>query len=126
MLSIRKWLLAKMLPQVPADLEAPASTSRANVFAADAGLSSGQRVAAGQQRRSLHHPRRQPVSSMSEPRAGGSECGTSWTGPFDVSTSSLLKFYYADDQLNMITAELDSFDGRKDPMRCTNLVNQLR
>ena len=26
----------------------------------------------------------------------------------------------------MIAAELDSFDGRKDPERCTALVNQLR
>lgn len=26
----------------------------------------------------------------------------------------------------MIASELDSFDGRKDPERCTTLVNQLR
>lgn len=26
----------------------------------------------------------------------------------------------------MIAGELDSFDGRKDPERCTSLVNQLR
>ena len=26
----------------------------------------------------------------------------------------------------MVAAELDSFDGRKDPERCTALVNQLR
>lgn len=38
----------------------------------------------------------------------------------------LLKFYHADEELNMIAAELDSFDGRKDPVRCTALVNQLR
>lgn len=40
--------------------------------------------------------------------------------------SSLMRFYYADEELNMIASELDSFDGRKDPVRCTNLVNQLR
>lgn len=51
------------------------------------------------------------------------DCGKA---PFDMTASTLLKFYYADDQLNVITAELDSFDGRKDPVRCTNLVNQLR
>lgn len=41
-------------------------------------------------------------------------------------SSTLVAFYQADDELNVITAELDSFDGRKDPIRCTNLVNQLR
>jgi len=41
-------------------------------------------------------------------------------------TSFLAQFYYADEQLNCIAAELDSFDGRKDPERCTSLVNQLR
>jgi hypothetical protein len=38
----------------------------------------------------------------------------------------ILQFYYADEELNLIASELDSFDGRKDPIRCTNLVNQLR
>ncbi|XP_053631063.2 lateral signaling target protein 2 homolog isoform X2 [Cherax quadricarinatus] len=40
--------------------------------------------------------------------------------------SLMAQFYYADDELNMVAAELDSFDGRKDPERCTALVNQLR
>nr|CAD7259061.1 unnamed protein product [Timema shepardi] len=31
-----------------------------------------------------------------------------------------------DEALNMVAAELDSFDGRKDPERCTSLVNHLR
>ena len=39
---------------------------------------------------------------------------------------TILHFYYADEELNAIATELDSFDGRKDPIRCTNLVNQLR
>ncbi|KAI1304650.1 Lateral signaling target protein 2 [Halotydeus destructor] len=39
---------------------------------------------------------------------------------------TLIRFYFADEELNMIAAELDSFDGRKDPLRCTTLVNQLR
>jgi len=43
-----------------------------------------------------------------------------------TDTSFLAQFYYADEQLNGIAAELDSFDGRKDPERCTSLVNQLR
>ncbi|GFO05208.1 lateral signaling target protein 2 homolog [Plakobranchus ocellatus] len=43
------------------------------------------------------------------------------------SDSSLLaQFYFADEELNLIAAELDSFEGRKDPERCTAMVNQLR
>ncbi|RZF40931.1 hypothetical protein LSTR_LSTR017483 [Laodelphax striatellus] len=41
-------------------------------------------------------------------------------------TSLLAQFFYADDALNLVAAELDSFDGRKDPERCTLLVNHLR
>ncbi|CAG9817241.1 unnamed protein product [Phaedon cochleariae] len=40
--------------------------------------------------------------------------------------SLLAQFFYADEDLNMVANELDSFDGRKDPERCTSLVNQLR
>ena len=55
--------------------------------------------------------------------------GTSRAANYESSTlhgSTLLRFYYADEELNTIAAELDSFDGRKDPARCSNLVNQLR
>ncbi|XP_041476909.1 lateral signaling target protein 2 homolog isoform X1 [Lytechinus variegatus] len=38
----------------------------------------------------------------------------------------LAQFYYADEELNSVSHELDSFDGRQDPDRCTVLVNQLR
>ncbi|XP_066476741.1 lateral signaling target protein 2 homolog [Tiliqua scincoides] len=38
----------------------------------------------------------------------------------------LAQFYYADEELNQIAAELDGLDGRKDPQRCTLLVNQFR
>ncbi|NXB21928.1 LST2 protein, partial [Rhagologus leucostigma] len=38
----------------------------------------------------------------------------------------LAQFYYADEELNQVAAELDSLDGRKDPQRCTLLVNQFR
>ena len=31
---------------------------------------------------------------------------------------------YADDNLNRVAAELDSFDGRKDPERCAALVSR--
>ncbi|XP_034254405.1 lateral signaling target protein 2 homolog [Thrips palmi] len=41
-------------------------------------------------------------------------------------TSLLAQFFYADEALNIVAAELDSFDGRKDPERCSVLVNQLR
>jgi len=38
----------------------------------------------------------------------------------------LAQFYYADEELNAVATELDSFDGRKDPERCATLVYQLR
>lgn len=40
--------------------------------------------------------------------------------------SPLAKFYYADDALSAIANELDSFDGKRDPERCNQLVNKLR
>ncbi|CAG2100112.1 unnamed protein product [Medioppia subpectinata] len=42
------------------------------------------------------------------------------------ANNTLLDLYYADEELNGIAHQLDSFDGRKDPIRCTHLVNQLR
>ncbi|OXA38085.1 Lateral signaling target protein 2 [Folsomia candida] len=47
-----------------------------------------------------------------------------WDGKTDQSL--LAQFFYADEDLNTVSAELDSFDGRKDPDRCTALVNHLR
>ncbi|XP_011877931.1 PREDICTED: lateral signaling target protein 2 homolog [Vollenhovia emeryi] len=41
-------------------------------------------------------------------------------------TSLLAQFFYADESLNAVACELDSFDGRQEPERCTTLVNQLR
>ncbi|RWS17471.1 hypothetical protein B4U79_09026 [Dinothrombium tinctorium] len=49
-------------------------------------------------------------------------CSSSRT--YFASNYTLLNFYAADEELNLIAAELDSFDGRRDPVRCTNLVNQ--
>jgi len=40
--------------------------------------------------------------------------------------SPLAKFWYADEKLMAISNELDSFDGRREPQRCTALVNKLR
>ncbi|XP_046994160.1 lateral signaling target protein 2 homolog [Schistocerca americana] len=40
--------------------------------------------------------------------------------------SLLAQFFYADEALNVVAAELDSFDGRKDQERCLALVNHLR
>ena len=40
--------------------------------------------------------------------------------------SLIARFYFADLNLNAVAAELDSFDGRKDPERCSCLVNKLR
>ncbi|XP_017890929.1 lateral signaling target protein 2 homolog isoform X2 [Ceratina calcarata] len=41
-------------------------------------------------------------------------------------TSLLAQFFYADESLNAVACELDSFDGRQEPERCTTLVNRLR
>ncbi|XP_062620399.1 lateral signaling target protein 2 homolog [Saccostrea cucullata] len=50
-----------------------------------------------------------------------------WFNRPKKSDSSLLaQFFFADEELNEVAAELDSFDGRKDPERCTTLVNKLR
>ncbi|XP_060572107.1 lateral signaling target protein 2 homolog [Ruditapes philippinarum] len=46
--------------------------------------------------------------------------------PKKTDNTLLAQFYFADEELNIVAAELDSFDGRKDPERCTMLVNQLR
>ncbi|XP_059468991.1 lateral signaling target protein 2 homolog isoform X2 [Neocloeon triangulifer] len=46
--------------------------------------------------------------------------------PKKDDTSLLARFFYADEALNLVAAELDSFDGRKDPERCTLLVTHLR
>lgn len=40
--------------------------------------------------------------------------------------SLLAQFYFADEELNRVATELDSFDSRKDPERCQALVTQLR
>uniref|UniRef100_A0A3B4T5B6 Lateral signaling target protein 2 homolog n=1 Tax=Seriola dumerili TaxID=41447 RepID=A0A3B4T5B6_SERDU len=46
---------------------------------------------------------------------------------FSLTDPQLLaQFYYADEELNQVATELDSLDGRKDPQRCTLLVNQFR
>ncbi|XP_041368411.1 lateral signaling target protein 2 homolog [Gigantopelta aegis] len=46
--------------------------------------------------------------------------------PKKSDTSLLAQFFYCDEELNLVAAELDSFDGRKDPERCSALVSQLR
>ena len=43
-----------------------------------------------------------------------------------TDTSLLAQFFFADEELNTVAAELDKFDGRKDPERCTRWVNRLR
>jgi hypothetical protein len=40
--------------------------------------------------------------------------------------SPMAKFFHADEALNRIARELDSFDGRRDPDRCNVLVTKLR
>lgn len=46
--------------------------------------------------------------------------------PKKEDNSALAQFYWADQELNLVATELDSFDGRKDPDRCSALINQLR
>lgn len=40
--------------------------------------------------------------------------------------SILARFYYADKALTAVASELDSFDGRAEPERCSRLVGRLR
>lgn len=46
--------------------------------------------------------------------------------PKKEDNSPLAQFYWADQELTLVATELDSFDGRKDPDRCSALINQLR
>lgn len=46
--------------------------------------------------------------------------------PKKTDKTLLAQFYFADEELNTVAAELDSFDSRKDPERCQALVTQLR
>ncbi|KAG8196612.1 hypothetical protein JTE90_014169 [Oedothorax gibbosus] len=46
--------------------------------------------------------------------------------PKKEDSSKLALFYWADVELTMVATELDSFDGRTDPDRCSILVSQLR
>lgn len=46
--------------------------------------------------------------------------------PKKSDRSLMARFFYADESLTAVAAELDSFDGRKDPERCASLVNRLR
>ncbi|GFY40745.1 lateral signaling target protein 2 homolog [Trichonephila inaurata madagascariensis] len=46
--------------------------------------------------------------------------------PKREDSSKLALFYWADEELTMVATELDSFDGRTDPDRCSILVSQLR
>ena len=43
-----------------------------------------------------------------------------------IQNDCLIRLYDADAELKAISSELDSFDGKKDPIRCNLLVNQLR
>lgn len=40
--------------------------------------------------------------------------------------SLLARFYHADCALTAVASELDSFDGRAEPERCSRLVSRLR
>lgn len=50
-------------------------------------------------------------------------------GEFTILNQFEINFnenFAADEELNAVATELDSFDGRKDPERCATLVYQLR
>lgn len=44
----------------------------------------------------------------------------------DSLIADLYQFYYANEELNFISSELDTFDGKKDTDRCSVLVNSLK
>lgn len=43
-----------------------------------------------------------------------------------IQNDCLMRLFDADSELKAISSELDSFDGKKDPIRCNLLVNRLR
>lgn len=98
MYSIKKWIASKISNNP--------SNEENGEFGAEPGRSSGFNYSNGIEQSSSHQ------SQL----------------PFDVSNGAktILQFYYSDDELNMIASELESFDGRRDPLRCTELVSQLR
>lgn len=50
-----------------------------------------------------------------------------WNFTFQADDKSLLaRFYHADRGLTAVANELDSFDGRSEPERCSRLVSKLR
>lgn len=49
-----------------------------------------------------------------------------WNKPKADDKSILARFYYADRALTAVASELDSFDGRAEPERCSRLVARLR
>lgn len=49
-----------------------------------------------------------------------------WNKPKADDKSILARFYYADRALTAVASELDSFDGRAEPERCSRLVSRLR
>ncbi|XP_053690578.1 lateral signaling target protein 2 homolog [Sabethes cyaneus] len=50
-----------------------------------------------------------------------------WLNKPKIDDKSLLaRFYHADRALTAVASELDSFDGRAEPVRCTRLVGRLR
>ncbi|XP_067935880.1 lateral signaling target protein 2-like [Watersipora subatra] len=49
-----------------------------------------------------------------------------YSKPKKTDSALLAQFYHADVDLCTVAAELDSFDGRKNPARCAALVAQLR
>ncbi|XP_031632974.1 lateral signaling target protein 2 homolog [Contarinia nasturtii] len=49
-----------------------------------------------------------------------------WNKPKADDKSILARFYYADKALTAVASELDSFDGRAEPERCSRLVGRLR
>ena len=46
--------------------------------------------------------------------------------PNKTDTRLLAQFYYADEELIRVTHELDSFDGRSEPERCSQLIADLK
>lgn len=61
--------------------------------------------------------------SLSAPQKSNNGATKKFSAASDLT---VLRFYQADAQLNEITAELDSFEGKNEPVRCANLVNRLR
>ena len=131
MFSFRKWIAARMTPGSNSNDQNESrrrSDPSANGSASSLPINGSpfhlrlpddfDSIAAG----GFHHTN-SPINSRSSGVDSTTGRSTHFIRPTDLT---VLHFFKADAELNEITAELDSFEGKNEPVRCAHLVNQLR